>query len=165
MTYLCMSWDHRALDGALAAQFLSGLRKKLEALADQLRQASDGPRPGSSETNVSGPGGQPLRRLRHRHHVERAATPARPPHAAAAAAPAPRPRRSGQVQLARAAGPAGRASAIGPPARRAPEAPGSMSSPAIRTEALALPLSPQALLGAARSEPPASSPSGSSQQA
>ena len=26
MTYLCMSWDHRALDGALAAQFLSGLR-------------------------------------------------------------------------------------------------------------------------------------------
>src|SRR4051794_33444722 len=23
MTYLCMSWDHRALDGALAAQFLS----------------------------------------------------------------------------------------------------------------------------------------------
>jgi pyruvate/2-oxoglutarate dehydrogenase complex dihydrolipoamide acyltransferase (E2) component len=31
MTYLCMSWDHRALDGALAAQFLSGLRKKLES--------------------------------------------------------------------------------------------------------------------------------------
>jgi pyruvate/2-oxoglutarate dehydrogenase complex dihydrolipoamide acyltransferase (E2) component len=31
MTYLCMSWDHRALDGALAAQFLSGLRKNLEA--------------------------------------------------------------------------------------------------------------------------------------
>jgi pyruvate/2-oxoglutarate dehydrogenase complex dihydrolipoamide acyltransferase (E2) component len=31
MTYLCMSWDHRALDGALAAQFLSSLRKKLEA--------------------------------------------------------------------------------------------------------------------------------------
>jgi pyruvate/2-oxoglutarate dehydrogenase complex dihydrolipoamide acyltransferase (E2) component len=30
MTYLCMSWDHRALDGALAAQFLNGLRKKLE---------------------------------------------------------------------------------------------------------------------------------------
>jgi pyruvate/2-oxoglutarate dehydrogenase complex dihydrolipoamide acyltransferase (E2) component len=29
MTYLCMSWDHRALDGALAAQFLSSLRKKL----------------------------------------------------------------------------------------------------------------------------------------
>ena len=24
MTYLCMSWDHRALDGALAAQFLAG---------------------------------------------------------------------------------------------------------------------------------------------
>ena len=24
MTYLCMSWDHRALDGALAAQFLRG---------------------------------------------------------------------------------------------------------------------------------------------
>jgi 2-oxoglutarate dehydrogenase E2 component (dihydrolipoamide succinyltransferase) len=31
MTYLCLSWDHRALDGALAAQFLDGLRKKLEA--------------------------------------------------------------------------------------------------------------------------------------
>ena len=31
MTYLCMSWDHRALDGALAAQFLGGLRKKLES--------------------------------------------------------------------------------------------------------------------------------------
>jgi pyruvate/2-oxoglutarate dehydrogenase complex dihydrolipoamide acyltransferase (E2) component len=30
MTYLCLSWDHRALDGALAAQFLSALRKKLE---------------------------------------------------------------------------------------------------------------------------------------
>jgi 2-oxoglutarate dehydrogenase E2 component (dihydrolipoamide succinyltransferase) len=31
MTYLCMSWDHRALDGALAARFLSALRRKLEA--------------------------------------------------------------------------------------------------------------------------------------
>jgi pyruvate/2-oxoglutarate dehydrogenase complex dihydrolipoamide acyltransferase (E2) component len=31
MTYLCMSWDHRALDGALAAQFLNELRKKIEA--------------------------------------------------------------------------------------------------------------------------------------
>ena len=31
MTYLCMSWDHRALDGALAAQFLSALRKNLES--------------------------------------------------------------------------------------------------------------------------------------
>jgi pyruvate/2-oxoglutarate dehydrogenase complex dihydrolipoamide acyltransferase (E2) component len=31
MTYLCLSWDHRALDGALAAQFLNGLRKKLES--------------------------------------------------------------------------------------------------------------------------------------
>jgi len=30
MTYLCMSWDHRALDGAIAAQFLSALRKNLE---------------------------------------------------------------------------------------------------------------------------------------
>jgi pyruvate/2-oxoglutarate dehydrogenase complex dihydrolipoamide acyltransferase (E2) component len=30
MMYLCMSWDHRALDGALAAQFLSSLRTKLE---------------------------------------------------------------------------------------------------------------------------------------
>jgi pyruvate/2-oxoglutarate dehydrogenase complex dihydrolipoamide acyltransferase (E2) component len=31
MTYFCMSWDHRALDGALAAQFLSALRKRVEA--------------------------------------------------------------------------------------------------------------------------------------
>jgi 2-oxoglutarate dehydrogenase E2 component (dihydrolipoamide succinyltransferase) len=31
MTYLCLSWDHRALDGALAAQFLAALRKKLES--------------------------------------------------------------------------------------------------------------------------------------
>jgi pyruvate/2-oxoglutarate dehydrogenase complex dihydrolipoamide acyltransferase (E2) component len=31
MTYLCMSWDHRALDGALAAQFLAALRAKLES--------------------------------------------------------------------------------------------------------------------------------------
>jgi pyruvate/2-oxoglutarate dehydrogenase complex dihydrolipoamide acyltransferase (E2) component len=26
-----MSWDHRALDGMLAAQFLNALRKKLES--------------------------------------------------------------------------------------------------------------------------------------
>jgi pyruvate/2-oxoglutarate dehydrogenase complex dihydrolipoamide acyltransferase (E2) component len=31
MTYLCMSWDHRALDGAIAAQFLNALRKKIES--------------------------------------------------------------------------------------------------------------------------------------
>jgi pyruvate/2-oxoglutarate dehydrogenase complex dihydrolipoamide acyltransferase (E2) component len=31
MTYLCMSWDHRALDGAIAAQFLAALRGRLEA--------------------------------------------------------------------------------------------------------------------------------------
>jgi pyruvate/2-oxoglutarate dehydrogenase complex dihydrolipoamide acyltransferase (E2) component len=30
MTYLCMSWDHRALDGALAAQFLSSVRAHIE---------------------------------------------------------------------------------------------------------------------------------------
>jgi 2-oxoglutarate dehydrogenase E2 component (dihydrolipoamide succinyltransferase) len=30
MTYLCMSWDHRALDGALAAQFLGAVRERLE---------------------------------------------------------------------------------------------------------------------------------------
>jgi len=33
MTYLCMSWDHRALDGALAAQFLAALRGRLESWA------------------------------------------------------------------------------------------------------------------------------------
>ena len=31
MTYLCMSWDHRALDGVLAARFLSTVRANLEA--------------------------------------------------------------------------------------------------------------------------------------
>jgi 2-oxoglutarate dehydrogenase E2 component (dihydrolipoamide succinyltransferase) len=30
MAYLCLSWDHRALDGALAAQFLSAVRLNLE---------------------------------------------------------------------------------------------------------------------------------------
>jgi pyruvate/2-oxoglutarate dehydrogenase complex dihydrolipoamide acyltransferase (E2) component len=32
MANLCMSWDHRAVDGAYAAQFLSALRTRLEAL-------------------------------------------------------------------------------------------------------------------------------------
>ncbi len=31
MTYFPMSWDHRALDGAYAAQFLTAMRKRLEA--------------------------------------------------------------------------------------------------------------------------------------
>ena len=31
MTYLCMSWDHRALDGAEAARFLGGIKRRLEA--------------------------------------------------------------------------------------------------------------------------------------
>jgi pyruvate/2-oxoglutarate dehydrogenase complex dihydrolipoamide acyltransferase (E2) component len=31
MTYLCMSWDHRALDGAMAARFLRALADRLEA--------------------------------------------------------------------------------------------------------------------------------------
>src|SRR4051794_4029441 len=30
MTYLCMSWDHRALDGVLAARFLSSVKSHLE---------------------------------------------------------------------------------------------------------------------------------------
>jgi pyruvate/2-oxoglutarate dehydrogenase complex dihydrolipoamide acyltransferase (E2) component len=30
MTYLCMSWDHRALDGVMAAQFLGSVRGHLE---------------------------------------------------------------------------------------------------------------------------------------
>jgi pyruvate/2-oxoglutarate dehydrogenase complex dihydrolipoamide acyltransferase (E2) component len=32
MTNLCMSWDHRATDGAYAAQFLTAVRRKLEGL-------------------------------------------------------------------------------------------------------------------------------------
>jgi pyruvate/2-oxoglutarate dehydrogenase complex dihydrolipoamide acyltransferase (E2) component len=32
MTILCMSWDHRALDGAYAAQFLGALRRRLESV-------------------------------------------------------------------------------------------------------------------------------------
>jgi pyruvate/2-oxoglutarate dehydrogenase complex dihydrolipoamide acyltransferase (E2) component len=31
MTYLCMSWDHRALDGAVAARFLGSIKDRLEA--------------------------------------------------------------------------------------------------------------------------------------
>ena len=30
MANLCLSWDHRALDGALAAQFLSAIKRRLE---------------------------------------------------------------------------------------------------------------------------------------
>jgi 2-oxoglutarate dehydrogenase E2 component (dihydrolipoamide succinyltransferase) len=30
MTYLCMSWDHRALDGAIAARFLAQIKETLE---------------------------------------------------------------------------------------------------------------------------------------
>ena len=30
MSYLCMSWDHRALDGAEAARFLAGMKRALE---------------------------------------------------------------------------------------------------------------------------------------
>jgi pyruvate/2-oxoglutarate dehydrogenase complex dihydrolipoamide acyltransferase (E2) component len=30
MTYLCMSWDHRALDGVLAAQFLASVKRHIE---------------------------------------------------------------------------------------------------------------------------------------
>jgi 2-oxoglutarate dehydrogenase E2 component (dihydrolipoamide succinyltransferase) len=30
MTYLCMSWDHRALDGAVAARFLAAVKGRLE---------------------------------------------------------------------------------------------------------------------------------------
>jgi 2-oxoglutarate dehydrogenase dihydrolipoamide succinyltransferase (E2 component) len=33
MTYLPMSWDHRALDGAIAARFLSAVRSRLEGWA------------------------------------------------------------------------------------------------------------------------------------
>jgi 2-oxoglutarate dehydrogenase E2 component (dihydrolipoamide succinyltransferase) len=31
MTYLCMSWDHRALDGADAARFLASIKARLES--------------------------------------------------------------------------------------------------------------------------------------
>jgi pyruvate/2-oxoglutarate dehydrogenase complex dihydrolipoamide acyltransferase (E2) component len=30
MGYLCMSWDHRALDGAVAARFLADVRARVE---------------------------------------------------------------------------------------------------------------------------------------
>jgi pyruvate/2-oxoglutarate dehydrogenase complex dihydrolipoamide acyltransferase (E2) component len=32
IAHLCMSWDHRALDGAYAARFLTALRGRLEGL-------------------------------------------------------------------------------------------------------------------------------------
>jgi 2-oxoglutarate dehydrogenase E2 component (dihydrolipoamide succinyltransferase) len=31
MTNLCLSWDHRALDGAAAAQFLATVRRRIES--------------------------------------------------------------------------------------------------------------------------------------
>jgi len=31
MANLCMSWDHRALDGALAARFLSAVKRNVES--------------------------------------------------------------------------------------------------------------------------------------
>jgi 2-oxoglutarate dehydrogenase E2 component (dihydrolipoamide succinyltransferase) len=34
MTNLCLSWDHRALDGALAAQFLGAVRRRIERWED-----------------------------------------------------------------------------------------------------------------------------------
>jgi pyruvate/2-oxoglutarate dehydrogenase complex dihydrolipoamide acyltransferase (E2) component len=34
MTNLCLSWDHRALDGALAAQFLGAVRERIERWED-----------------------------------------------------------------------------------------------------------------------------------
>jgi pyruvate/2-oxoglutarate dehydrogenase complex dihydrolipoamide acyltransferase (E2) component len=33
MTYLCMSWDHRALDGVLAARFLGSVKSHLESFS------------------------------------------------------------------------------------------------------------------------------------
>jgi 2-oxoglutarate dehydrogenase E2 component (dihydrolipoamide succinyltransferase) len=35
MTNLCLSWDHRALDGALAAQFLGAVRERIERWEEQ----------------------------------------------------------------------------------------------------------------------------------
>jgi pyruvate/2-oxoglutarate dehydrogenase complex dihydrolipoamide acyltransferase (E2) component len=32
MTMLCMSWDHRAIDGAVAAQFLTAVRRRVESV-------------------------------------------------------------------------------------------------------------------------------------
>jgi pyruvate/2-oxoglutarate dehydrogenase complex dihydrolipoamide acyltransferase (E2) component len=32
MSYFCMSWDHRALDGALAAQFLASVKARIESV-------------------------------------------------------------------------------------------------------------------------------------
>ena len=32
MTVLGLSWDHRALDGALAAQFLAALKRRIESV-------------------------------------------------------------------------------------------------------------------------------------
>jgi pyruvate/2-oxoglutarate dehydrogenase complex dihydrolipoamide acyltransferase (E2) component len=32
MTILGLSWDHRALDGALAAQFLASVKRNLETV-------------------------------------------------------------------------------------------------------------------------------------
>jgi pyruvate/2-oxoglutarate dehydrogenase complex dihydrolipoamide acyltransferase (E2) component len=36
MMNLCLSFDHRVMDGANAARFLQGLRRWLEGVSDQL---------------------------------------------------------------------------------------------------------------------------------
>ena len=33
---LCLTWDHRVIDGAMAAQFLQALRRRLEAVQEQI---------------------------------------------------------------------------------------------------------------------------------
>ena len=35
MSYLCMSWDHRALDGAVAARFLAQIKETLEGCEER----------------------------------------------------------------------------------------------------------------------------------
>ena len=54
MGYLCMSWDHRALDGAVAAEFLSDVRARLEGGDDERQRERRRQRPlGSSRSRSS----------------------------------------------------------------------------------------------------------------
>ena len=95
MTYLCMSWDHRALDGADAARFLGSVKDRLESW-EVSRVSVDGEEP--------------------RQRAARAAPVLRSPR------PSPTPRDGGPAGLLRARGPGGAEGTAqrAPPGRRHP---------------------------------------------
>ena len=68
MTYLCMSWDHRALDGAEAARFLAEIKQTLEGSRSDERK--DGSRSGQRKP-AAARNRRPTARLDHEELVVR----------------------------------------------------------------------------------------------